>query len=118
MVVPVVRIGEHWEPPHPKPLLITVHALADRIGVKLDRAYGLSYSLGRVYYGPSHTHIRVFTARVEALEALPESGMPLSQAAEAIHQDDDGVYTRPTRQERADIAWGRVRRRRRRRAWQ
>lgn len=112
-----MRIGEHWEPPQATPLLITVHALADRLGVKLERAYGLSYSLGRVYYGPSHTHIRVFTARVEALEALLESGMPLGQAAETIHRDGDGVYTRLTRQERAEIAWGRASRRRRRRSW-
>lgn len=113
----MVKVGEHWEPPQARPLLLTVHALADRLDIPLDRAYGVSYSLGRICYGPSHTHIRVLTARVDALEAMVGSGMLLGQAAEVIRAEGAGVYTRLTTPERADLSWGRVTRRRRRRRW-
>lgn len=112
MVVAVVSIGDHWEPPLAKPLLITVHALADRLGITLERAYPLSYSLGRFYYGPSHTHVRVLASSVHTLVELVESGTPLGQAAEVLHSGGDGTYTRLNRQERIDLSWGRRRRRR------
>lgn len=109
----MVRMGEHWEPPQPRPLLITVHALADRLGVTLDKAYGLSYSLGRFYYGPAHAHIRVLASRVDDLVDLIESGMSLAAAAELMYHDGERTFTRPKAQERADFSWGRRRRRRR-----
>lgn len=111
--VVVMRLGEHWEPPQPRPLLITVHSLADRLGVTLDKAYGLSYCLGRFYYGASHTHVRVLAWRVDQLEELVQSGMTLSAAAEMLYHDGADTFTRPSRQERVDYSWGRVRRRRR-----
>lgn len=110
MVVAMVRVGEHWEPPQARPLLMTVHALSERLGVKLDRAYGLSYSLGRVYYGPSHTHVRVLASRVDELVELLESGTPLGPAAEVLHMNRDAAVTQPPPQTPANPARGRHRR--------
>ena len=108
----VVRIGEHWEPPQARPLLISVHALADRLDVPLDRAYGLSYSIGRLYFGESHTHVRVLAASVEAVAELLESGMSLGQAAEAMHARSNNPPQRLAGQAQIDFSWGRRRRRR------
>jgi hypothetical protein len=84
----MVRIGQHWEPPQQVPLLITVHALAERLDVSLERAYGLSYAIGRVYYGPAGTRIRVLASRVEEYVALIESGMSVDNAAIALERGD------------------------------
>lgn len=96
-LVAMMRIGEHWEAPQTRPLLITVHSIADRLGITLERAYGISHCLGRFYYGPSHTHIRVLRWRLDQLEELIESGMNLSEAADLMHHDGADSLTLPRR---------------------
>lgn len=109
-----MQIGEHWEAPQARALLVTVHSIADRLDISLERAYGISASLGRFYYGPSHTRIRVLRWRLDQLEELVESGMALGEAAELMYHDGADSLTLSSRQERADFSWGRRRRRRRR----
>lgn len=84
MVVAVVRIGDHWEPPVTQPLLLTIHALADRLDITLEQAYRLSYRIGRIHYGPSHSRVRVFTAAVDDVVAMVSAGVPMDQAADAV----------------------------------
>lgn len=84
MVVGVVRIGEHWEPPVAQPLLLTVHALAERLDITLEQAYRVSYRIGRVYCGEEHSRVRVFAAAADATGAMVRAGIPLNQAADAV----------------------------------
>lgn len=84
MVVAVVRIGEHWEPPVAQPLLLTVHGLADRLDITLEHAYRISYRIGRILYGENHSRVRVFTAAADAVAAMVRAGVPVGQAADAV----------------------------------
>jgi hypothetical protein len=110
----MVRIGEHWEPPHRKPLLMSVHALADRLNVPLSRAYGLSSSIGRLYYGEGASHIRVLVSRVDEFVELTQSGMSVDSAMRVLQRNygDPPPRPRPTRTPYA-FYYGRRRRRRR-----
>jgi Flp pilus assembly protein TadB len=80
----MVRFGEHWEPPVTQPLLITVHALADRLDITLEHAYRISYRIGRVYCGQQHGEVRVFAAAADDVAAGLRAGIPLNQAVDAV----------------------------------
>jgi hypothetical protein len=80
----MVRIGEHWEPPVAQPLLLTVHALADRLDITLEHAYRISHRIGRIYCGEGHSRVRVFTAAADAVAAMAKAGVQVDQAADAV----------------------------------
>lgn len=87
----MVRIGDHWEPPVAQPLLLTVHALADRLDTTLEHAYRISHRIGTIYYGEQHTRIRVFTAAVDQVADMLEAGISLNEALDAVRAQR-GVY--------------------------
>lgn len=80
----MVRIGEHWEPPVTQPLLLTVHALADRLDITLEHAYRISHRIGRLYCGEEHSRVRVFTAAADSVLAMIKAEVDVNQAADAV----------------------------------
>lgn len=76
----------HWEPPEPAKLLITTHRLAEILDVPLWRAYVISHSLDRVYYGPKATHFRVAMTSVRRYKQLVDQGLTEPQASQAMYR--------------------------------
>ncbi len=65
-------------------MLLTVHALADRLDITLEHAYRISYRIGRVYVGETHSHVRVFATAVGATVEMVRAGVTVDQAADAV----------------------------------
>lgn len=80
----MVSIGGRWEPPDAPPLLLTVHAPADRLDITLKHAYRVSYRIGRAYCGKEHSRVHVFAAAVDAIAVMVKAGVPVDQAADAV----------------------------------
>lgn len=109
-----MELSEHWEPPDPQKLFISSHRVAEELGISLERAYGVSYSLGRFYYGDGHS-FRVSLASLHALKELLEQDLDLGDAcAMMTHFGDEPPPDDLTRMQAQHIAWLGTRRRRRR----
>jgi len=109
-----MELSEHWEPPDPRKLLISSHRVAEELGISIERAYGVTYCLGRFYYGHGRS-FRVTLASLQALKDLLEQSLELGDACAGMSHVGDEPPPDDLRREQAQhIAWEGWRRSRRR----
>lgn len=68
---------EHWEPPTPRPLLVSARRVAAELDITQAAAWEVCVCLEKLYYGEGRTHYRVTRRSLDALKALMANGLDL-----------------------------------------